>query len=451
MSVNTNNSLEDITIPGWELREDGWYMESNNKSNSDPTWFKVLPYFKIITHYFIGRYDEEFVEIVDKSGISTTRKVKRSSNTYLVNPELIKPYGYFNSNFTSSVKIFLTEYIENVKLTRGTEIKFLGYRLINDTWHITIGGAGRYGNIDLGNFFYGERIYGSWFVPSVKGSLDIFKEIYHHAFFLSEPALHTTIAYYLSWIGEELTNNMKLRTNINPVLILLENTKTGKAIRSRIASGLYGNPEVFSFGNIKQESFDSILPLIKAPIGIDEVEIKTRYKQEKLAHRIYSIANRSGKMTAYETYYPIEAPVILTGSKENFLVDKLLKTYRNLIRRCIVIKVSYEYKQYALNYLLDKLQNNYGHIITYVKSLSKEDEEIIRKYQQNIYNKIQFENDIFNDIKEKLSLSFAIFKHFYKYFIGLSEEYIDYKIDETIKFVVDEITKNQPNKIKQNN
>jgi len=237
MSVNINNSLEDITIPGWELREDGWYMESNNKSNSDHTWIKVLPYFKIKTHYFVGRHDEEFVEIVDENGSSTIRKVKRNSNTYLVNPELIKPYGYFDSNFTSSVKMFLTKYIEEVKVTRGTELKFLGYRFINGSWNITVGEDGKYSREDLGNFFYGERIDEPWFVPSVKGDLEIFKEIYHHAFFLDEPALHLAIAYYLSWIGEELLNSTMSKTNINPVLLLIEDTETGKSSRLRIASG----------------------------------------------------------------------------------------------------------------------------------------------------------------------------------------------------------------------
>jgi len=449
MSVNINNNLEDITIPGWELKEDGWYMESHNKDSSEPICIRVLPYFKIITHYFVGRHDEEFVEIVDENGSSTIRKVKRNSNTYLVNPELIKPYGYFDSNFTSSVKMFLTKYIEEVKVTRGTELKFLGYRFINRSWNITVGEDGKYSREDLGNFLYGERIDEPWFVPSVKGDLEIFKEIYHHAFFLDEPALHLAIAYYLSWIGEELLNSTMSKTNINPVLILLEDTETGKSSRLRIASGLYSNPDVFSFKNIRQEIFDSILPLIKAPIGIGEVEIKSWHKKEKLAHWIYSIANRIGKMTAYETYYPMEVPVILAGNDENFLVYNMFKTYRNLVRRCIVIKVRYGYKQYALDYLLDKLQNNYGHIVTYVKSLSKEDEDIIKKYKQDFYNKIQFDDDIFNDIREQLSLSFAMLKHFYKYFICLSEDIINKYTDDIIEFAVREITSNHDSKIQK--
>jgi hypothetical protein len=41
-------SAEGLVLDDWELREDGWYMLENG------TAVKVLPYFRIRTHYIVG-------------------------------------------------------------------------------------------------------------------------------------------------------------------------------------------------------------------------------------------------------------------------------------------------------------------------------------------------------------------------------------------------------------
>ena len=63
---------EGFVLDGWELREDGWYMLENDDST-----ILALPYFKIRGYYLVGKGEDEYVEIEDRSGKVFIRKVKR--------------------------------------------------------------------------------------------------------------------------------------------------------------------------------------------------------------------------------------------------------------------------------------------------------------------------------------------------------------------------------------
>jgi len=445
-----NDSLEEITIPGWELRDDGWYMEvSDEKGKTPPIWIKILPYFKIRAHYLVGEDDIELLDIVDKRGISAIKRIERRKDTYLVTPELVKSYGFVNPNWISASKKFLTYYVEKVKEQRGVKINFLGYRFINGFWDIAVGGYGNYRRKDLGYIFYGQEINDQWFIPSIQGHLDIFKDIYYYAFRLDDPALHLAIAHYLSWIGLQFIDDRSFKAHINPILIFVGDTGTGKTVRAKIAAGLYGNPAVFSFTNITQASFNNRFPLIKAPFTIDEVMTKNQRDEEKLGELLYNIGNKNGKMTSFATHNPLEVPVILTGETENLLVDKLFSTYRGLTRRSIVIKMTTEYKDNSdiLDDILDGLYQHYGHILSYVKSLTKDDIKMIEGYAYTIYNLLTFGDSSFKELRRHLTLSLAMFKHFYKHFIGLSVSEIDNKIKKVIEFVSKNTTEHQLSKV----
>jgi hypothetical protein len=452
-----NDSLEDIMIPGWELREDGWYMEirsDNDKSKDSPEsiWIRVFPYFKIRTYYLVGGANfTELIDVVDEKGISTIHILERRKDTLQVNPDLVIPYGEINPDWVTPAKRFLTHYIEKVKKHRGVKIKFLGIRYINGVWDIAAGGYGNYRRNNLAFIFYGEETSKKWFVPSVQGSLETFKDIYYHAFLLDDPPLHVAIAHFLSWIGEQFIDNKSFELEINPILIFVGDNETGKSIRAKIAVGLYGNPAIFSFSNISQASFNNRFPLIKCPFVIDEVMTKNSRSEEKLGELLYNIGNKSGKMTAYATYNPIEVPIILIGETENLLIDKLFSTYRGLVRRSLVINITKEeYKNNSdtLDYLLEELRSNYGHIITYVKGLTENDREVIEEEAKKIYEwGLKFATNGLKELKKHLALSLSMFKHFYKYFIGFSESEIDNKIKKVIKLIADEIGENQLNKI----
>jgi hypothetical protein len=154
-------------------------------------------------------------------------------------------------------------------------------------------------------------------------------------------------------------------------------------------------------------------------------------------------------MTSFATHNPIDVPVILTGETENLLIDKLFSVYRGLTRRSIVIKMTTEYKDNSdtLDYLLDELHNNYGHILAYVKRLTTKDKEVIEDIAKNIYDRLRLGDSSFKELRRHLSLSLSMFKHFYKYFIGFSESEIDNKVNKVIEFISGEAAENQLNKI----
>jgi len=447
-------SLEDLPLKDWELREDGWYYV-----NGDGFGVRVLPYFKIRTHYIVGEEEAEYVEITDKHNRTYIKKIERRKDTYMPSPELVKSFGFINPDKVKEARRFLAYYIEKVKEKRGVKIDFLGYRYLNGMWDIAVGGDGRYTRKELAFIFYGKELDHNteWFIPSVKGDLETFKEIYRKLFSIDDPPLHFAITHYLSWIGRQLLEGSGLRPNLNPVLIFLGDTGTGKSIRAKLSAGLYGNPALFSFTNITQASFNNNFPLIKTPFGIDEVITKTEKDEVKFGELIYNITNIQGKMTYSTTYNPIEVPVLITGETENLLIDKVFASFRGLNRRSIVIELTTDWKHNSdvLDEAIELLYHHYGHILSYIKSLTEQDKQWIEEVAKNIYNykKIQQLGDAsFKDLRKHIAIGLGVFAHFFLSFIQATTDTkeIDKKLAKIIDFVVEQITRNQVGRVGEN-
>jgi len=447
-------SLEDLPLKDWELREDGWYYV-----NGDGFGVRVLPYFKIRTHYIVGEEEAEYVEITDKHNRTYIKKIERRKDTYMPSPELVKSFGFINPDKVKDARRFLAYYIEKVKEKRGVKIDFLGYRYINGMWDIAVGGDGRYTRKELAFIFYGKELdlNTEWFIPSVKGDLETFREIYRKLFSIDDPPLHFAIAHFLSWIGRQVLEGSGLKPNLNPVLIFLGDTGTGKSIRAKISAGLYGNPALFSFTNITQASFNNNFPLIKTPFGIDEVITKTEKDEVKFGELIYNITNIQGKMTYSTTYNPIEVPVLITGETENLLIDKVFASFRGLNRRSIVIELTSDWKHNSdvLDEAIELLYHHHGHILNYIKNLTEQDKQWIEEVAKNIYNykKIQQLGDAsFKDLRKHIAIGLGVFAHFFLSFIQATTntKEIDRKLARIIDFVVEQITRNQVNRIGEN-
>jgi hypothetical protein len=443
---------QDPQIQGWELREDGWYYVENG------TAVRVLPYFRIRTHYIVGDTEEEYVEITDKQGRTYIKKVERRKDTYMPTPELVKSFGFINPDKVKEVKRFLAYYIEQVKEERGVRIDFLGYRYLNGVWDIAVGGDGRYTRRELSYIFYGKDIEHSteWFLPSTKGDLEVFKETYRKLFALEDPPLHFAIAHYLSWIAKQFLRGSSVVPFLNPVLIFVGDTGTGKSIRAKLSAGLYGNPALFSFTNITLASFNNHFPLLKVPFGIDEVITKSERDEAKFGELIYNITNIQGKKTYSTTYNPIEVPVLITGETENLLIDKVFASFRGLNRRSVVLELTTSWKDNAdvLDEAAELLYSHHGHILSYVKGLTERDKEWIRELAKTIYDyrKIQNLGDAsFRDLRKHIALSLAMFAHFFYSFLqACTDEEIDRKLAGIIDFVVEQITQNQVGRVGEN-
>jgi hypothetical protein len=450
-SLEEPTSLEEPPLPDWELREDGWYILEKG------TAVRVLPYFRIRTHYIVGDTEEEYVEITDKQGRTYIKKIERRKDTYMPTPEMAKSFGFINPDKVKEAKRFLAYYIEQVKEERGVRIEFLGYRHLNG-WDIAVGGDGTYTRKELSFIFYGKDLEHSteWFLPSVKGDLEAFKAIYRKLFTLNDPPLHFAIAHYLSWIAKQFLKGSSTLPYTNPVLIFVGDTGTGKSIRAKISAGLYGNPALFSFTNITLASFNNHFPLLKVPFGIDEVITKTERDEAKFGELIYNITNIQGKKTYSTTYNPIEVPVLITGETENLLIDKVFASFRGLNRRSIVLELTTDWKDNAdvLDEAAELLYSHHGHILSYVQGLTEEDREWIKEMAKHIYSheKIQNLGDAsFRDLRKHIAISLALFAHFFFYFLQAgTEEEIARKLGGIIDFVVEQITQNQVGRVGEN-
>ena len=433
---------DDIEIANWTLKDDGWIMYDKEVGS----YFYVLPYFRIRSHYIVGDLEDEFIEIVDKRGRSYIKKVERRSDSYKPNIDIVKSFGEINPTEISEAKLFLAKYIEKVKAKRGVKIDFVGYKYIGNEWDIIVGGNGKYSRKEISFIFHGKGIESpDWYVPEIKGSEELFKITYRGLFNLTDSPLHLAIAHFLSWIGREYIKDRSLIGYLNPVFILIGDTGTGKSLRLKIATALYGSPSLFSFTNITQASFNNNFPLIKTPFGVDEVIMKTALDERKFGELVYNITNIQGKMTFNNTYNPIDVPVAITGETENLLIDKAFSNFRGLNRRSIVIEMTekWEPNSKTLDDALNKLQFNHGHILSYVRSLKEIDKKEIEDLTNKIEAKLNFGNSSFNDLRKHTALSLAMFYHFFLHFIGINKDAIEKKINSMIEFVTAQIYKRQ--------
>jgi len=438
---------EGVVLNGWELREDGWYMLENDGST-----ILALPHFKIRGYYLVGKDEDEYVEIEDRSGKVFVRKVKRRGKASLPILGLVYFLGYINPDKVKEARWFLDEYIEKIKEKTMEWITFLGYKYENGNWEIVVGGDGKHTRQLLSVIFYGKGVdeftargFSYFFLPSVEGDLEAFTEIYRELFALDDPPLHFAIAHFLSWIAKQFLKGSPVVPQINPVLILAGNTGTGKTVRAEIAAGLYGNPRVFSFISTTLAAFIKRFPFLKVPFGIDDVSKRNKECENKLLHLVSSIADPEGVIRV-----PVIMTVMDTTKDRNFTPSSWLS------RRSIVIKLTERWKSNikVLGKAVYMLRTHHGHILHYVKGLTEEDRQWIERMAHAIYKheKLQrFKGTAFEDVGLHIALSLAAYAHFFLNFIqACTVEEINRKLKGIVDFVAEQITKHQVGRVGEN-
>ncbi|MBX0312175.1 MAG: DUF927 domain-containing protein, partial [Sulfurihydrogenibium sp.] len=444
LKSNGYNDIPEKTLRNWELENDGWYMYCE-----DGEYIQVLPYFEITSHFLIN--GEEYIEITDKKGNTYIKKVERKKDSYLPDVSIVKDFGVINPDRVKDAKKFLAHYIEKVKAEKGVKVDFIGYKYItNNDWDVVVAGDG-YSRKELGYIFYGKEVSNRWFIPEIKGNPEEFKRVFKELFYLNDEPLHLVISHFLTWIGKEFLKEDIYLEN-NPILALIGDTGTGKSVRIKISTALYGNPALFSYTNMTQAGLNNRFPLLKVAFGIDEVVIRTFEDFLRFEKIFYNITNEQGKIISNGTYDPIEVPIAITGETENMQIDKLLDRGRGLNRRLIVIKMTDTWKENSevLDNALDKLQLHHGYILGYVKSLKEEDKKEVIDLMKGIQARLHFGDSSFKDLKKHLALSFAMYFHFYEHYIRMDAGDVAEKVNAVIDFVAEQINNNQATRIGEN-
>ena len=433
---------DDITINGWVLKENGW----NKYIVKADRYVQVVPYFKIRTHYIVGKEEDEFIEMIDKTGRNYIRNIGRK-HSYKPDIETLKRFGEINLLMENDAKIFFGTYIEKVKVKRGIVVDFVGYKY-DKGWDIVIGGYGKFSRKELHYIFYGDEKDDSY-VPEVKGNADDFKAIYFDLFNLNDPPLHLMLSHYLSWIGKELIRDVLLFENINPILMAVGDSQIGKSIRAKAAAGLYGTTALFSFSNVSLASFTNRFPIIQTPFCIDEVVLNSDFEERKFSLLIYNITNIQRKILYNTSYNPLNIPIIITGETESLPIHRVFDMYRGLNRRSILLEMTDEWTENtdAILKAMKKLQLHHGHILSYVLSLKEENKTEIVNLMESLRKQINFGKNNFGEINTHLSLSFAMFIDFFHRYIGISKSVVMNKVDDLIQFIVNQISTKQLKRI----
>lgn len=151
-------------------------------------------------------------------------------------------------------------------------------------------------------------------------------------------------------------------SNLNPVLLFIGKTGTGKTTRVRIGNALWRNPnQILTFASQTQASIMNRLSMVKAMLYFDEF-IVDKNNLNEVTNTLYMLANRAGKDTAYESHEPLRGSVQLTGEVHN------LRNWKDsgLSRRLLKVMLDKEHLEKSTDKInkeyLPFFAVHYGHI-----------------------------------------------------------------------------------------
>jgi len=338
-------------------------------------------------------------------------------------------------------KNLLINYLNLFQLSRGArEIDKAGYKYnrITKSWDKVVANLGNFRVEDLNFFMWNDRTNElRYYIPVVNGSYEVWRETYKKVLLAKDPIMLIILGHFLSHITREYFKDKFVSSNEPNVLIFLRGfTTSGKTTRLKIASALYGTPEVIQITETTTAKILREFGNIGMPLPLDEFRMR-KDKEEEVANMIYAIANEAAKDTAYERFNPISVPVVFSGEKNTLFVETLAKNREGLYRRSIVLDVDEipkpEREQLAEFYareIYPVLRKNHGFIYKFIEFLENEadidrlselyqDVELLREEFDKRRSKVL--RGIVRSLDNHLKMILASL-HLFVDFIGLNDE-----------------------------
>jgi DNA polymerase I-like protein with 3'-5' exonuclease and polymerase domains len=338
-------------------------------------------------------------------------------------------------------KKLLTNYLMLFQLARGVrEIDKAGYKYneLKRKWDMVVANMGSFRAEDLNFYMWSDRTNRlNYYIPIVNGSFEAWKKAYRKVVKAKDPIMLILLGHFISHITKEYFRDKFVASSEPNVLIFLRGfTTTGKTTRLRIASALYGTPQVIQITETTNAKILREFGNIGMPLPLDEFRMR-KDKEDEVANLIYAIANEAPKDTAYERFNPIQVPVVFSGEKNALSVEVLCKNREGLYRRSIVLDVDElpKHKNSALvefytNEILPILKYNHGYIFKLIdfienhidiEALTKlyKDFEILKDELDKRRSKVL--RGIVKSLDNHLKLILASI-HVFLEFLGLSDE-----------------------------
>nr|AGL03987.1 DNA polymerase I [uncultured virus] len=338
-------------------------------------------------------------------------------------------------------KHLLNKYLTLFQLSRGVrEIDKAGYRYndLKRKWDMVVANMGSFRAEDLNFYMWSDRTNRlNYYIPIVNGSFEAWKSAYRKVVKAGDPIILILLGHFISHITKEYFKDKFVASSEPNVLIFLRGfTTAGKTTRLRIASALYGTPQVIQITETTTAKILREFGNIGMPLPLDEFRMR-KDKEEEVANMIYAIANEASKDTAYERFNPIQVPVVFSGEKNALSVETLCKNREGLYRRSIVLDVDELPKQkntalvdFYTSEILSILKYNHGYIFKLIDFIENHiDIEALTQYYKDVEilkdeldeRKSKVLRGIVKSLDNHLKLIWASI-HVFLEFLGLSDE-----------------------------